>query len=264
MYNPNQPGLPQPVQYAPARPVSEYAAAFDAVKTKICWIEFACRNLTAQFAAFWPYPDPNRLYQLRTEFSTNVRYIVDALGLLGRDLNALKPHLLPDSPPGEDSQLKNELRAPLRELRQRLASAVTPIEPERDRFLENFQMRAMTRFLPFNTPEDTFLIILDEGPEAFQAAMLRWAPGREAEIIQAYRSISSMHIDCYQMELALRALNDALVPVDAAIVAMSALHEHDIIGDDGLNYTQRWWRNCAIGSVTFAVSLGIIIGIALA
>jgi hypothetical protein len=262
MHNPN-PGFQSPMQDAPVRPASTYAAAMEVVTTKVGWIGFACRNLTAQISAFTPYPETNRLYQLRSEFVTNYRYIIDTLLVLKRDLEAWGADPLLHSPSGSNSREKNEYRTVARDLKSRLIAAVAPVDHAIDQFSMNFGVSMAMCFMEFDISPQTLGSAMNESPEAFQASMLQWAPGQQEEISRAYQNIAAKHIDYYQMRAARIAISNAFEPVIRRIDAIPRLDHDDVLGDDGLNYTQRWWRNCAIASVTFTVGLGVILGIAL-
>jgi hypothetical protein len=250
-----------PVHNVPVQPASTYAAAMEAATTKVDWIELACRNLSEQISTFRPDLEPNRLYQLRSEFSTNGQYIVDTLLLLKGDLDALNAHLLLSSPPGQDSKEKNERRTAVQNLRPRLVSAMVPVQEAFDAFTFTFKHSMRMHFLDFDVSIMTFSSALDEGMDTFRAYMIRSAPGREEEIAGICQRISSIHFDYCQIRTAFMAINTALERVIHGIDTIPKLHEYDVIGDDGLTYKQRWWRNCAIGSVCFFGTLGIMVGI---
>jgi hypothetical protein len=198
MYDPRL-GYQQPVQYAgaPAGPPSP--PTIETAQTKARWIEFAFGNLARQISALSEASDPNSLYQIRTEFTANTRYIIDTLGLLRNEFSAL---------------LNSHTRV-LADLTVHLADAWKPVTTASRGFFMNITMRAIVLFDRVNMEIDpaSFGQAIGQDPAVLRALISRAAPGREQDVAMVCQAIAPAQIDLHQITSATDAVEVAFKPL---------------------------------------------------
>jgi hypothetical protein len=195
--------FPQQAVLPPAgvNPSAPFWVAHTAARTKLGYFDFALDRLRQQTAELQQgCPDEGRLYQLRSEVGTGVRYSFDTLAAVILDINeVMRLVRLWDQPP-TPPDLSQQSEA-FRELGSTIVVIANKLKEWTTSTVTAFMVPCTFKYFVADVgiPPDELLRLISSDPQTFQQEILRRVPGRDEEMTRIYQGLAGAHAEFLQI-----------------------------------------------------------------